>query len=74
MELVVEHGAAVVALCIDEEGQARTAEWKVRVASRLIDDLTDRWGLGVGDVIVDCLTFPITTGQEETRGDAVETL
>jgi len=74
MELVAEHGTAVIALCIDEEGQARTAEWKVRVASRLIDDLTGRWGLGVGDVIVDCLTFPITTGQEETRGDAVETL
>jgi 5-methyltetrahydrofolate--homocysteine methyltransferase len=74
MELVAEHGTAVIALCIDEEGQARTAEWKVRVASRLIDDLTGRWGMGVGDVIVDCLTFPITTGQEETRGDAVETL
>ena len=74
MELVVEHGAAVVALCIDEEGQARTAEWKVRVASRLIDDLTTRWGLGVGDIMVDCLTFPIATGQEETRRDAIETM
>ena len=40
MPIVREHGAAVVALTIDEEGQARTAEWKVRVASRLIDDLT----------------------------------
>ncbi len=74
MELVVEHGTAVVALCIDEEGQARTAEWKVRVAARLIDDLTTRWGLGVGDIIVDCLTFPIATGQEETRRDAIETI
>ena len=44
MPLVVEHGAAVVALTIDEEGQARTAEWKVRVAERLIDDLTGTWG------------------------------
>ncbi|HSN11645.1 MAG TPA: methionine synthase [Propionibacteriaceae bacterium] len=74
MELVVEHGTAVVALCIDEEGQARTAEWKVRIASRLIDDLTTRWGLGVGDIVVDCLTFPIATGQEETRRDALETI
>ena len=74
MELVVEHGTAVVALCIDEEGQARSAEWKVRVASRLIDDLTTRWGLGVGDIVVDCLTFPIATGQEETRRDALETI
>lgn len=74
MELVVEHGTAVIALCIDEEGQARNAEWKVRVASRLIDDLTGRWGLSVGDIIVDCLTFPVSTGQEETRRDAIETL
>ena len=74
MELVREHGTAVVALCIDEEGQARTADWKVRVAARLIDDLTNRWGLGVGDIVVDCLTFPIATGQEETRRDAIETL
>ena len=44
MPIVKEHGAAVVALCIDEEGQARTAEWKVRVATRLIEDLTDDLG------------------------------
>ncbi len=74
MQLVREHGAAVVALCIDEQGQARTAEWKVQVASRLIDDLTATWGLRTCDVIVDCLTFPISTGQEETRRDAVETI
>ena len=74
MPLVVEHGAAVVALTIDEEGQARTAEWKVRVAERLIDDLTTRWGLQEGDILVDTLTFPIATGQEETRRDAIETL
>ncbi|MGI8697839.1 MAG: methionine synthase [Mycobacteriales bacterium] len=74
MPIVREHGAAVVALTIDEEGQARTAKWKVRVASRLIDDLTSRWGLQVGDILVDCLTFPIATGQEETRRDALETI
>src|SRR5690348_12013084 len=74
MELVREHGAAVVALCIDEEGQARTAEWKVRVASRLIEDLTTNWGMRVCDIIVDTLTFPISTGQEEVRRDALETI
>ncbi len=74
MPIVAEHGAAVVALTIDEEGQARTAEWKVAVASRLIDDLTGRWGLDVGDILVDCLTFPIATGQEETRRDGLETI
>jgi 5-methyltetrahydrofolate--homocysteine methyltransferase len=74
MPLVKEHGAAVVALTIDEEGQARTAEWKVRVAERLITDLTENWGMHLGDIIVDCLTFPISTGQEETRRDALETI
>ena len=74
MELVDEHGAAVVALCIDEEGQARTAEWKVRVADRLIQDLTTNHRLRVADIVVDTLTFPITTGQEEVRRDALETI
>ena len=74
MPLVKEHGAAVVALTIDEEGQARTAEWKIRVAERLIADLTGTWGMRVEDIIVDCLTFPIATGQEETRRDALETI
>ncbi|MFT4110337.1 methionine synthase [Propionicimonas sp.] len=74
MPLVKEHGTAVVALTIDEEGQARTAEWKVRVAERLIADLTGTWGMDVEDIIVDCLTFPIATGQEETRRDALETI
>ncbi|HTJ39985.1 MAG TPA: methionine synthase [Dactylosporangium sp.] len=74
MPLVKEHGAAVVALTIDEEGQARTAEWKVRVAGRLIDDLTTKWGMQVEDILVDCLTFPITTGQEEVRRDGIETI
>ncbi|AMS04488.1 methionine synthase [Acidipropionibacterium acidipropionici] len=74
MPLVREHGAGVVALTIDEEGQARTREWKVRVASRLIDDLTGNWWMDVGDILVDCLTFPIATGQEETRRDGIETI
>ncbi len=74
MKLIREHGAAVVVMCIDEEGQARTAGWKVRVASRLIDDLTTNWGMRTCDIIVDCLTFPISTGQEETRRDALETI
>jgi 5-methyltetrahydrofolate--homocysteine methyltransferase len=74
MALAREHGAAVVALCIDEEGQARTAEWKVRVADRLIRDLTGNHGMHVSDIVVDTLTFPITTGQEEVRRDALETI
>ncbi len=45
MPLVAEHGAAVVALTIDEQGQARTREAKLAVATRLIEDLTGRWGM-----------------------------
>ncbi|MGA3524786.1 methionine synthase [Melissospora conviva] len=74
MPVVAEHGAAVVALLIDEEGQARTREWKVRVAQRLIEDLTGRWGLDRADILIDALTFPIATGQEETRRDGIETI
>jgi 5-methyltetrahydrofolate--homocysteine methyltransferase len=74
MPLVAEHGAAVIALTIDEQGQARTAEWKVAVAARLIGDLTENWGMRTSDIMVDCLTFPIATGQEETRRDAIETI
>ena len=74
MPLVQEHGASVVALTIDEEGQARTAEWKLRVAHRLIEDLTSNWGIHVGDILIDTLTFPIATGQEETRRDGLETI
>jgi len=74
MPMVAEHGAAVIALTIDEQGQARTADWKLAVATRLIEDLTGNWGMRVSDIIVDCLTFPIATGQEETRRDALETI
>ena len=74
MTHVVEHGAAVVALTIDEEGQARTADWKVRVAERLIADITGNWGLAEEDIILDTLTFPISTGQEEVRRDGIETI
>ncbi len=74
MPLVKEHGTAVIALTIDEQGQARTAVDKVRIASRLVDALVGEWGMKVEDIIVDCLTFPIATGQEETRRDAIETI
>ncbi len=74
MNLVAEHGAAVVALTIDEQGQARTREHKVAIAERLIGDLTGTWGMAESDIVVDCLTFPIATGQEETRRDGIETI
>ncbi|MFE8887856.1 methionine synthase [Pseudarthrobacter enclensis] len=74
MPLVKEHGTAVIALTIDEQGQARTTDGKVAIASRLIDALVGEWGMKVDDIIVDCLTFPIATGQEETRRDGIETI
>ncbi|GAB3677531.1 methionine synthase [Angustibacter aerolatus] len=74
MPVVREHGAAVVVMCIDETGQARTRDHKVAVAARTIDALVDEWGMEPSDVVVDCLTFPIATGQEETRRDGIETL
>ncbi|MFD8914450.1 methionine synthase [Streptomyces sp. NPDC059575] len=72
--LAQEHGAALIALTIDEEGQARTPEKKVEIAERLIDDLTGNWGIREEDILVDCLTFTICTGQEESRGDGIATI
>lgn len=72
--LAAEHGAALIALTIDEEGQARTVEHKVAVAERLIADLTGTWGIHESDILIDCLTFTICTGQEESRKDGVATI
>ncbi|MFE9889301.1 methionine synthase [Streptomyces scopuliridis] len=73
-ELAKEHGAALIALTIDEEGQARTVEHKVAIAERLITDLTTNWGVHESDILIDCLTFTICTGQEESRGDGIATI
>ncbi|MHC5700362.1 methionine synthase [Streptomyces tirandamycinicus] len=72
--LAREHGAALIALTIDEEGQARTAEKKVEIAERLIADLTGNWGVLESDILIDTLTFTICTGQEESRGDGIATI
>ncbi|KKZ69333.1 homocysteine S-methyltransferase family protein, partial [Streptomyces showdoensis] len=72
--LAQEHGAALIALTIDEEGQARTVENKVAIAERLIDDLTGNWGILESDILIDTLTFTICTGQEESRKDGIATI
>ncbi|MEU2587115.1 methionine synthase [Streptomyces avermitilis] len=72
--LAQEHGAALIALTIDEEGQARTVETKVAIAERIIEDLTTNWGIHESDILMDCLTFTICTGQEESRGDGIATI
>ncbi|WP_329114752.1 methionine synthase [Streptomyces sp. NBC_01465] len=73
-ELAKEHGAALIALTIDEEGQARTVEHKVAIAERLIADLTGNWGVNESDILIDVLTFTICTGQEESRKDGISTI
>lgn len=72
--LAQEHGAALIALTIDEEGQARTVENKVAIAERLIEDLTGNWGIRESDILIDTLTFTICTGQEESRKDGIATI
>ncbi|HEY9439365.1 MAG TPA: methionine synthase [Streptomyces sp.] len=72
--LAAEHGAALIALTIDEQGQARTVEHKVAIAERLIKDLTTIWGMRESDILIDCLTFTICTGQEESRKDGEATI
>ncbi|WP_030389603.1 vitamin B12 dependent-methionine synthase activation domain-containing protein, partial [Streptomyces sp. NRRL S-241] len=66
--------AALIALTIDEEGQARTVEHKVAIAERLIEDLTGNWGIRESDILIDTLTFTICTGQEESRKDGIATI
>ncbi|MFJ4813252.1 methionine synthase [Streptomyces longwoodensis] len=72
--LAKEHGAALIALTIDEEGQARTPQKKVEIAERLIADLTGNWGIREADILIDTLTFTICTGQEESRKDGIATI
>ena len=74
MSLAREYGAAVICLLIDEEGQARDVEWKMRVAHRIYRLAVDRYGLEAGDLIFDPLTFPLSTGGADLRGDGLATL
>jgi 5-methyltetrahydrofolate--homocysteine methyltransferase len=71
---VVEHGAAVVALTIDEQGMAKTAERKLEVARRIHDIATQEFGLEPDALIFDALTFTLATGEAEFRRSAVETI
>jgi 5-methyltetrahydrofolate--homocysteine methyltransferase len=72
--LVRRHGAAVIALTIDEQGMAKTCDRKVEVAKRIYDLAINRHGIDPGDVIFDPLTFTICTGNEDDRRHGRETL
>ncbi len=74
LRLAREFGAAVVCTCIDEEGQARTREWKLRSARAIRDIAVERYGLEPQDLLFDPLALPLSTGMEEGRGDGIETI
>ena len=72
--LAKQYGAAVICLLIDEEGQARDVEWKMRIAHRIHDLAVQRYGLEASDLIFDALTFPLSTGDDDLRRDAIHTM
>jgi 5-methyltetrahydrofolate--homocysteine methyltransferase len=72
--LAKAHGAALIALTIDEVGMAKTAERKLEVAKRIVELACDEHGLDREALIFDALTFTLTTGDEEWRPSAVETI
>ncbi len=74
LPMAKRYGAAVIALTIDEEGMALTAERKVTIAKRIYEMATARYGLRGQDLIFDPLTLPISTGQEDYRSAGRETL
>jgi 5-methyltetrahydrofolate--homocysteine methyltransferase len=74
LPMAKRYGAAVIALTIDEEGMALTADRKVAIAHRIFDLATQKYGLRPVDLLFDALTLPISTGQEEYRSAGIETL
>ncbi|MDH4261915.1 MAG: methionine synthase [Spirochaetia bacterium] len=74
MPLVKKFGTAVVALTIDEKGMADTVEWKLDVAKRIHNIIVNEYGLLPQDILFDCLTFTLATGEEKYNKSAIETL
>src|ERR1700730_12750345 len=74
LPMAKRYGAAVIALTIDEDGRALTAEKKAAIAHRIFDLATKKYGLDGTDLIFDALTLPISTGQDEYRSAGIETL
>src|ERR1700745_4221015 len=74
LPMAKRYGAAVIALTIDEDGMALTAEKKAAIAHRIFDLATKKYGLDGTDLIFDALTLPISTGQVGYRSDGSETL
>src|SRR3954449_11474799 len=74
LPMAKRYGAAVIALTIDEDGMALTADKKVAIAHRIFDLATKKYGIRPVDIIFDALTLPISTGQDEYRTAGIETL
>ena len=74
LPMAKRYGAAVIALTIDEEGMALTAEKKTAIAKRIFTLATEKYGIRPVDILFDALTLPISTGQEEYRSAGIETL
>jgi 5-methyltetrahydrofolate--homocysteine methyltransferase len=74
LPMAKRYGAAVIALTIDEDGMALTAEKKTAIAKRIYKLATEKYGIRPQDLIFDALTLPISTGQEEYRTAGIETL
>ncbi len=72
--LAIEHGAAVIALTIDEVGMGKTVERKLEIAERIAQIACDEHGLEPEALIFDLLTFTLTTGDEEWRDSAIQTI
>src|SRR2546428_242871 len=69
-----EYGAGVFIGTIDEEEMARTAEGKFNIAKRAYDQATNKYGIPADDIFFDALALPISTGIEEDRRNALETI
>src|SRR5215510_7899879 len=74
IDLAKEYGASVVIGTIDEDGMARTAEKKFEIAKRAYQQATNEAGLPASDIFFDPLALPISTGIEEDRRNALETI
>jgi 5-methyltetrahydrofolate--homocysteine methyltransferase len=74
LELAKRYGAAVIALSIDEEGQAYSFEKKISIAQRIRDHAVNVHGMREDDLIFDALTFPLGSGQEDLRDSGKATL
>ena len=72
--IAMEHGAALIALTIDEVGMAKTRDRKLEVAQRIHELVCNEHGMDPELLIFDDLTFTLTTGDDEWKPSAVETI